>query len=153
MRSDPNVGTLFYGGEPASLAFPDALLAHIQVVTSTKLRRGESFILTWRHTLADPPGKTTIWLQPAIPLRFVYDTDPPHLNPVVLRRFLEAATTSDGLVIDVSADLSAMSQPHRTEISAPQHAAHTRQSHPSSHTGTALPLLSPSGGRGLSWAR
>ena len=70
------MGHLFYGTSTESIQIPDRLLAHIKVVVTTKLRRSESFTLSWTH-VDGTPGRSTLWLQPAIPLRFVFDSAEP----------------------------------------------------------------------------
>ena len=61
------MGNLFYGNTPDPIEMPDRLLSHMKVVVATKLRRGESFTLTLRHPEGAAAGRTTIWMQPAIP--------------------------------------------------------------------------------------
>lgn len=95
------MGNLYYGAETAPAEIPDRLLAHVKVVATTKLRRNESFTMTWR----DRSGRTTIWMQPAIPLRFVFDSpEPETLDPSLLRELAHSANSSMGLVIDTEAD-------------------------------------------------
>ena len=50
------MGYLFYGNTAEPIEIPDRLLAHLKVVVATKLRRSESFTLSWRHT-EDIPGR------------------------------------------------------------------------------------------------
>jgi hypothetical protein len=70
-----------YGSSTAPILIEDRALAHLKVVIATKLRRHESFTLSWVHKNGDAPGRSTIWLHPSIPLRFVFDeTEPPELN-------------------------------------------------------------------------
>jgi len=68
---------------------------------ATKLRRSESFTLSWRHTEDIPGGRSTIWLQPSIPLRFVFHTESEALDPELLVRFAQASNSSQGLTIDL----------------------------------------------------
>ena len=68
------MGHLYYSNAVDPIELPDRLLAHIKVIVGTKLRRGESFTLSWKHGQGQQPGRTTLWLQPAIPLRFVFDS-------------------------------------------------------------------------------
>jgi hypothetical protein len=97
------VAYLYYGGESDPLEFPDELLAHLKVVISTKLRRRESFMLSWQHAGAGNPGRTTLWLQSSIPLRFVFDSpDPAALDAALLRRLGEQANTSTGVQLQLS---------------------------------------------------
>ena len=38
---------LYYGNSADPIEMPDRLLAHVKVVLATKLRRSESFTLSW----------------------------------------------------------------------------------------------------------
>ena len=51
----------------------DRALAHVKVVITAKLRRGESFTLSWVHGCDERPGRSTLWMHPSIPIRFVFD--------------------------------------------------------------------------------
>ncbi|MFB8387283.1 hypothetical protein ACFC3F_09115 [Microbacterium sp. NPDC055910] len=94
------MGYLYYGAERTPAEIPDRVLAHIKVVVTTKLRRNESFTLTWPHP-DGAAGRTSIWLQPSIPLRFVFDTpEAERLDEQMLRSYAEQAHSSKGLVID-----------------------------------------------------
>ena len=94
------MATLFYGSDTSPIALPDRLMGYIKVIASTKLRRGESFTLTWTGT-ADEAGRSTIWLQPAIPLRFVFESaEPEQLVGEYLRALADQANAASGLVID-----------------------------------------------------
>jgi hypothetical protein len=101
------MGHLYYGASSRPIEMPDRLLAHIKVVIATKLRRGESFTLSWTHPAGSPEGRSTIWVQPAIEMRFVFGSaDPEKLDPALLQRFANAAGSSAGLVVDLDADAS-----------------------------------------------
>jgi len=63
------VGVLSYGG--ADYEFSDRLLAHVQVVITTKLRRRESFALSWIRE--GDGGREAIWVDNGLPIRFRYD--------------------------------------------------------------------------------
>lgn len=42
---------------------------------------GVSFALSWKHPEGDPGGRSTLWIHPSIPLRFVFDEpNPPQIN-------------------------------------------------------------------------
>ncbi len=89
---------LYYGPEILPVEMPDRLLAHVKVVIATKLRRGESFMLTYTHP-ADA-GVTSIWLQPSIPLRFVFDVaETEALDGQYLQTLVRAANSSRGLIL------------------------------------------------------
>lgn len=96
---------LFYGAECAPIDIPDHLLAHVKIVIATKLRRNESFMMSWRHP--DGSGRSAVWIQPAIPLRFVFEmSEQPELDRVLLARLAEAANSNAGLVLTLD-DLAA----------------------------------------------
>ena len=90
------MGHLFYGTSTEPIQIPDRLLAHIKVVVTTKLRRSESFTLSWTH-VDGTPGRSALWLQPAIPLRFVFDSAEPEA--------LSSSNSSAGLTVDLTADI------------------------------------------------
>ncbi|MCR2812379.1 hypothetical protein NQ166_03125 [Microbacterium sp. zg.Y1090] len=92
------MGLLYYGADKTPAEIPDRLLAHVKVVTATKLRRSESFTLSWRHPDGDERGRTTLWMQPSIPLRFVFESpEPETLDPELLRDLAAMANSSAGL--------------------------------------------------------
>ena len=60
------MGTIYYAGTPIEIE--DRALAHLKVVIATKLRRDESFTLSWQHPDDQPHGRSTLWLHPSIRL-------------------------------------------------------------------------------------
>jgi len=94
---------LFYGSDSQPAELPDRVLAHVKAVVASKLRRGESFTLSWRHADDVPGGRSTLWVHPSIPLRFVF-TNPEGeiLDPELLKRFATAASSTAGLTIPLS---------------------------------------------------
>lgn len=96
------MGQLFYGNASESIEIPDRLLAHLKVLAATKLRRSESFTLTWKHPAGEASGRSTIWLQPSIPLRFVFDSaESEKLDSALLTEMAKSASSSAGLVVDL----------------------------------------------------
>lgn len=89
------MGQLFYGSTEQAIEVEDELLLHAQLVAFTKLRRGESFLISWRR----PNGsRETIWVHASIPLRFVCDTDPRgSINGRLLEELAEAAASGRGM--------------------------------------------------------
>ncbi|MDF2990059.1 MAG: hypothetical protein K0S37_573 [Microbacterium sp.] len=93
------MGTIFYGSG-TTVHIEDRALAHLKVVISTKLRRGESFTLSWRHPDDEPRGRSTLWLHPAIPLRFVFENaEPAKLSREWIERLSESANSSGGIML------------------------------------------------------
>jgi hypothetical protein len=108
------MGHLYYGMTPEPMSIPDRLLAHLKVVVATKLRRNESFTLSWTH-VDGTPGRSTLWLQPAIALRFVFDgAEPEHLNAQTLKEMADMANSSAGLIVALDVEIPATSAPART---------------------------------------
>lgn len=76
----------------------DRTLAHLQVVISAKLRRGESFQFTWVSDPASAGGRTTIWMNPYVTLSFRYSSGrAPSLNRAWVELLMEAANSAPGL--------------------------------------------------------
>ncbi|MDU0346781.1 hypothetical protein RWH44_13855 [Microbacterium sp. KSW2-29] len=116
------MATLFYGSDTAPISLPDRLMGYIKVITSTKLRRGESFTLTWTGT-DEESGRSTIWLQPAIPLRFVFESpEPEQLVGDYLRALADQANAASGLVVDTRT-WEAAEEASRTPAQPARHAS------------------------------
>ncbi|MDF2579031.1 MULTISPECIES: hypothetical protein [Microbacterium] len=96
------MGQLHYGNSDTRIEIPDRLLAHLKVVIATKLRRNESFMMSW----TGDGGRSSIWLQPSIPLRFVFGSaDMEVLNPAAVRDMANAATSSAGLIVALDQEI------------------------------------------------
>jgi len=94
------VGTIYYGGSATPIHIDDRALAHLKVVIATKLRRSESFTVTWRHPEDQPRGRSTIWLHPSIPLRFVFDDpEPAELSRQWIEDLAHSANSSGGITL------------------------------------------------------
>jgi hypothetical protein len=94
------VAYLYYGTEVLPAEIPDRVLAHVKIVIATKLRRNESFMLSWRHPVGSPEGRTSIWMQPSIPLRFVFDSaEPEAIDHEYLKDLANAANSNQGLFL------------------------------------------------------
>jgi len=95
------MGHLHYGYESDPLIIPDRVLAHLRVVATTKLRRQESFPLTWVHPDGAEGGRTTLWMHAAIPMRFVFDgAEPEDIDRELLQLLGDEANSANGIVID-----------------------------------------------------
>src|ERR1700712_813627 len=68
-RTTP-LGKLLYGNSGLEIEFDDRTLAHLQFVIGGKLRRHEGFFFSWRDDPALGDGRSSIWLETAIPLLF-----------------------------------------------------------------------------------
>lgn len=98
------MGHLYYGNLPDPIEFPDRLLAHLKVVIATKLRRHESFTMSWRNAADDQGERSTLWIESSIPLRFVFGSaDPEPLHAPTLSELANRASSTAGLTVDLDA--------------------------------------------------
>ena len=96
------MSVLYYGSEPIEI--PERLLAHLKVVVTSKLRRNERFTLSVVSPRGSGGGSATLWIDPAIPLRFVFDSaEAEALDPELLHELARAANSVRGLVLDLDA--------------------------------------------------
>jgi hypothetical protein len=92
------VGHIRYDGE--RFEFEDRLLAHLQVVISMKLRRSESFFLSWAPKAGSGEGRHAIWIAGGVPIHFAYSgSRPPAINREWVEILTLATNSSSGLVI------------------------------------------------------
>lgn len=95
------MGTLKYDHTADAIGIEDETLAHLKVVIGTKLRRQESFMMTWRPTDGGPVGRMTAWIHPSVPLVFVFDdAEVPPINPQRLEEMMHATNATGELVLD-----------------------------------------------------
>ena len=111
------MANLYYGAGLEPTKLPEFLLAHIKIVIATKLRRNESFLLTWPHP--DGSGRTSLWIQPSIPMRFEFESaEAPQTDRALLARLAEAANSNSGLVLTLE-DLTGAVGAGETQTAAP----------------------------------
>lgn len=92
------MATLHYGISDDPVHIEDRALAHLKVVIATKLRRNESFTLSWTHPEGETPGRSTIWIHPSIPLRFTFDEpEQPRLNMRWIEKLMQSANSTGGI--------------------------------------------------------
>jgi hypothetical protein len=90
------MGTLTYD-VVSKAEFDDRTLVHLQIVIASKLRRGESFSLSWTKE-PQGTGRTTIWMHPAIPLVYEFqNAATPPINREWLNALMETANSPTGL--------------------------------------------------------
>jgi len=94
------MGSLIYGASGIEISFDDRVLAHLELVVTTKLRRHESFMLSWRDTPEVGDGRSSIWLDSAIPLYFRYSgSRMPLIDKEWLDELVMLAGSTRGLVL------------------------------------------------------
>ena len=86
-----------YAGE-FSVDLPDRTLAHIQVVVSTKLRRGEPFFFTWELPPPVGSGRQSVWVSSSSMLVFHYSGRPPaDVNTEWINELAHTANSPGGM--------------------------------------------------------
>jgi hypothetical protein len=95
------MGTLIYDSTDG-YDFDDRVLAHLQAVIATKLRRQEGFLLTWMDRTNSPVGTLrSIWLTNSISLQFVFrGPSLPELNREWVAAMAEKANRNGGLLFE-----------------------------------------------------
>ncbi|WP_441295472.1 DUF7882 family protein [Microbacterium terrisoli] len=104
------MGYLSYEGR-VKMEIDDRPLAHLQVVISDKLRRGEPVTFTWYAEPSVGGGRTTIWINQSSSLVFKYQgSRPPSINRAWLQLLAEAANAVGGLrLVQEPADVASES--------------------------------------------
>ena len=74
------MGRLRYDSALESIIVDDVTLAHLKIVIGTKLRRQESFMLSWNPPGESGDGRLLAWIHPSIPLVMAFDE--PGIVPV-----------------------------------------------------------------------
>jgi hypothetical protein len=93
------MGRLTYDST-TTIQFDDRVLAHLQIVIGTKLRRSESFYFSWNDDAEMGDGRNAIWLHASMPLRFRFDgSRRPAINRAWIEDLMAAANSTDGLRI------------------------------------------------------
>jgi len=92
------MGRLTYG--TSTYEIEDRMLQHLRAVVTAKLRRHESFTMSWHVDLAHGSGRVSLWVHPAVPIVFTFSgSRVPPLNPQWVEAMMTLAATSQGLVL------------------------------------------------------
>ena len=92
------MGTFTYGPAATDVTLDDRLLAHLRTVIVTKLRRGECFLFTWTDDSAAVPVEESLWMHPAVAMRFRLDKPATEaMNQDWLAVLMHAANSGFGL--------------------------------------------------------
>ena len=94
------MGTLYYGASRLALKIDDVTLAHLRVVATAKLRRGESFAITWVDPDAAEESRESLWIHRDADLMFVLDARVPRLDPALLASMSAAAYVARGIELE-----------------------------------------------------
>ncbi|MEL4318339.1 hypothetical protein WJX64_04935 [Leifsonia sp. YIM 134122] len=93
------MGSLIYGAG-TTYSLDDRTLAHLRVATGARLRRHESFYLSWSVPPEHGSGRITIWVSPSIPLQFHFvSSHPLALNRTWLMALNASADSDRGMTL------------------------------------------------------
>ena len=110
------MGTLTYGNSGITVSFDDRALMHLQIVISAKLRRRESFLVSWNETIAAGSGRSSIWIDPASTLYYRYfGSRIPLINREWIDALMRSANSAGGLVLMAETRQKTLSQQRQHE--------------------------------------
>ena len=106
------MGTLFYGASRFAITFDERVLSHLQIVMNAKLRRGESFSLSWADAPKVGGGRSIVWISPSTDLHYKFNGS---RLATINRKWLEElailANTPQGLHVTEEGDLTTLEVP------------------------------------------
>jgi hypothetical protein len=92
------MGSISYDGLIVNV--DDRTLTHLQIVIVKKLRRGETFLMSWKDAPDAGSGRSSIWLHPHVLIHFKFEgSRVPTINERWLAELAESAESSRGLVV------------------------------------------------------
>ena len=95
------MGRLRYDGTSDPIIIEDVTLAHLKIIIATKLRRQESFMMTWVPRDGGVNRRATVWIHPAIPLQFGFDeARMPEIDPRSVTELMQHLNATGELVLD-----------------------------------------------------
>lgn len=119
------MGMLIYGSGD-EYEIEDRALAHLKAVIGSKLRRQESFFLSWTNDAEHGAGRRSLWLSPSIPLQFrFFGSRAPELNRAWIEVLSDSAHTPRGLQLIPESEIEghlAEAGAHRDAADAHDHA-------------------------------
>ncbi|WP_449277984.1 DUF7882 family protein [Leucobacter sp. GX24907] len=93
-----NMGYLVYGND--AYEFDDRELAHIKAAMVRKLRKHESFLLSWGIPATQGSGRVSLWMHPGLPVTFSFSGGrPPRLDPAWVHLLERLSQTPHGLTV------------------------------------------------------
>ena len=102
------MGHLLYGDGRDPLELDDRTLAHLRIVIGAKLRRRESFFLSWKNEAARGGGRASVWMDAAIPLQFRFSSSAPQpINREWLEQLSLSANSAAGLQLSAEPEIAA----------------------------------------------
>lgn len=106
------MGTLFYGAARFAITFDERVLTHLQIVMNAKLRRGESFALSWADGVKIGGGRSIVWVSPGTDLHYKFSGSRlATINRQWLEELAVLANTPQGLHVTEEGNLTPLEVP------------------------------------------
>lgn len=125
------MGSLQYDG--VLIEFEDRLLAHLQIVIAAKIRRGESFFMSWRDAAEVGDGHSCIWIHPTQNLYFKFNGSRfPQIDTDWVEALTASANSPRGLMVMTEDSIAGRKpappapRPEDLATGAPRQRVHTR---------------------------
>jgi hypothetical protein len=104
------MGTLTYSDIRNTIEFDDRTLFHLQLILGAKLRHRESFFLSWTEDRAHGSGRSSLWIEASIALRFTYsDNHGCDINREWIEKLSRSSATTQGLYLCAEPNIAAES--------------------------------------------
>ena len=97
------MGTLFFGSARTPLLIDDRLLAHLEIVITSKLRRNEGLLLSWIQPAGDLQRRGTCWITSSTELLYMFDSGDVAIDRDELERLSVESNSSRGVHLDGAA--------------------------------------------------
>lgn len=118
------MGHLAYAGI-AEYDFDDRALAHLKVAIGMKLRRQESFFISWSKPAEEGSGRFSLWVSPSTPLAFRFEgSRAPELNRVWIDVLSSLSHTPRGLIMISEVEAEHHAKQHGSNVSMQANSAH-----------------------------
>jgi hypothetical protein len=92
------MGKLLYGNVGTAYEMDDRTLSHLKIAITGKLRRHESFLVSWDVPHKQGGGRVSLWMSREIPLGFTFaGSRPPVLNQVWIECLRRNAGRTGGM--------------------------------------------------------
>ncbi|HUH53385.1 MAG TPA: hypothetical protein VLZ31_05005 [Microbacteriaceae bacterium] len=78
----------------------DRALSHLKLAVAYKLRRQESFLVSWSKPVEKGSGRVSVWVSPYVAIAFRFaGSRPPEINPIWVEALKQLSQTSRGLIL------------------------------------------------------
>jgi len=97
------MGTLYYGAQREPIPLDDEVLTCLQLVATSKLRRAESFVISWVRSGDAGSRRCILWMHAGLDLEFEFEgLEPVPVHRKLLDSFTNAAHSNRGIQLDAA---------------------------------------------------